>query len=90
MHKTDFLINLIKKESEGSKLFLERWYRPTSFQDGSKNNDYWLYAQPGIDCIQPEITLLNDGIVEFTNFDESDQPIKLTYQEFLDTYQELI
>ena len=85
MDKITFISRLISQEKDDS-IFSGRWVRPSSFSDGTKHNDYWIHVKDGVDCVNPEIVLKNDGYVEFTNFDESNEPIVLTYQNFLDNY----
>lgn len=66
------------------------WRRPRSFPDGSKDNDYWEFSQAGVDRMSPQLVLKNDGVVEFTNFDESSEPVLLSYREFLEKYRDLV
>jgi hypothetical protein len=84
MDKISFIATLIEQEKDKG-LFTGRWIRPSRFSDGTKHNDYWTYVRDGLDCISPQLKLKNDGFVEYTNFDESDEPQKFTYQEFLDS-----
>lgn len=84
MDKVIFLTTLIEQETKNA-LLSGSWVRPTLFHDGSKHNDYWTFDKPGVDGLSLQLELKNDGLVEYTNYDESDEPKILTYQEFLDS-----
>lgn len=88
MDKIDFLINLIslqEKNKENHHLYQEHWRRPRMFSDGSYDNDYWTYFIAGVDGIGPEIVLKDDKVY-YTDFNESDEAIIYTYEEFLNTH----
>jgi len=89
MTKNDFISALIRR-AKACDMFDGRWYRPRGFPDGSMDNDYWSYSEPGAGRKQPKIMLHNDGVVEFTGFVESDVPVTFGYREFLDTCHQLV
>lgn len=82
MEKKEF-IELLNKFEKKTKLFDNRFTRKYD-----NNDDYWVYSRPAIDCIEPEINLTKEYIVEFIqlDFNSTNTIIEYTYDEFITKY----
>ena len=82
MEKKEF-IELLNNFEKKTKLFDNRFTRKYE-----NNDDYWVYSRPAIDCIEPEINLTKEYIVEFIqlDFNSTNTIIEYTYDEFITKY----
>lgn len=82
MEKKEF-IELLNNFEKKTKLFDNRFSKKYDNSD-----DYWVYNRPAIDCIEPEINLTKEYIVEFIqlDFNNTNTIIEYTYDEFITKY----
>jgi len=82
MEKKEF-VELLNNFEKKTKLFNNRFTRKYD-----NNDDYWVYSRPAIDCIEPEINLTKEYVVEFIqlDFNNTNTIIEYTYDEFITKY----